>query len=174
MKVEEVMTPEPQCCGFATTLSEAAELLWVKDCGVLPVVEDGKLAGIITDRDICIALGTRRRFAEETSVGDVATRDVQTCSPQDDVHAAMAIMRRARVRRLPVVDQEGKPVGILALNDIVLAAEVNHAAVPYEEVMNTLKAVGEHRADNPAAVTVLESPAPARLKAKAGARVARA
>ena len=74
----------------------------------LPVVEDGKLAGVITDRDICIALGTRCRFAKETPVKDVATREVQTCSPQDDVHAAMAVMRRARVRWLPVVDQEGK------------------------------------------------------------------
>ena len=156
MKVEEVMTPEPQCCGLATNLAQAAELLWSKDCGVLPVVEDGKLAGIITDRDICIALGTRHRIAEETAVGEVATRQVQTCSSQDDLHAAMDVMRRARVRRLPVVNQEGKLEGILTLNDIVRATALNHGAIAHEEVLNTIKAVSEHRADNLGAARVPE------------------
>ncbi|MBZ5678005.1 MAG: CBS domain-containing protein [Acidobacteriia bacterium] len=161
MKVEEVMTPMPQCCGFDTNLAEATELLWNKDCGVLPVVEGGKLAGIITDRDICIALGTRRRFAEEISVRDVATREVQTCALQDDVHAAMAVMRRARVRRLPVVDQDGKVEGILALNDIVQAVDFNHGTITSEEVINTLKTISEYPKYDP---DVPSNPASGRLK----------
>jgi len=164
MKVEEVMTPMPQCCGFDTNLAEATELLWNKDCGVLPVVEGGKLAGIITDRDICIALGTRRRFAEEISVRDVATREVQTCALQDDVHAAMAVMRRARVRRLPVVDQDGKVEGILALNDIVQAVDLNHGTITNEEVINTLKTISEYPKYDPDATTVPSNPASGRLK----------
>jgi CBS domain-containing protein len=164
MKVEEVMTPMPQCCGFDTNLAEATELLWNKDCGVLPVVEGGKLAGIITDRDICIALGTRRRLAEETPVRDVATREVQTCALQDDVHAAMAVMRRARVRRLPVVDQDGKVEGILALDDIVQAVDFNHGTISHEEVINTLKAINEHPKYNPDAETVPSNPASGRLQ----------
>jgi CBS domain-containing protein len=122
MKVRDIMTDEPKCCGPDTNLAAATELMWTNDCGVLPVMEDGKLAGIVTDRDICMALGTRNCRPAETAVKDVATREVQTCEPDDDVHTAMAIIRRAKVRRLPVVE-DGKLAGILALNDIILAAE---------------------------------------------------
>jgi CBS-domain-containing membrane protein len=123
--------------------------MWSNDCGVLPVVEDGKLAGIITDRDICIALGTRNRPAADMTVKDAATGDVQTCAPDDDIHVAMAIMRRAKIHRLPVVSDQGKLEGIVALNDLVLAADRKHGEIDYEEVMNTMKAVSEHRAHKP-------------------------
>jgi CBS domain-containing protein len=154
MKVTDVMTAEPQCCGLDTNLAAAAEMLWIKDCGVLPVVEDGKLAGIITDRDISIALGTRFKPADQMSVREVATRQVHTCSAEDDVQAAMEIMRRARVRRLPVVDEEGRVEGVLAFNDLVLAVDRTHGAITYEAVINTLKAISEHTARKPAAVAV--------------------
>lgn len=144
------MTKEVKCCRLDTNLAAAAELMWTTDCGVLPVMDDGKLAGIITDRDICIALGTQNRPAAEVSAGEVATRDVQTCSPDADVHAAMAAMRRAKVRRLPVLE-EGKLEGILALNDLVEAVDRKRADIDYEEVMNTVKAVSEHRKHKPAA-----------------------
>ena len=144
------MTKEVKYCGPDTDLAAASALMWANDCGVLPVAEDGKLTGIITDRDICIALGTSNRRAAEVPVGEVASQDVQTCSPDADVHAAMAIMRRAKVRRLPVVD-DGKLEGILALNDIVEAVDRKHGDLDYEEVMNTVKAVSEHRAHKPAA-----------------------
>jgi CBS domain-containing protein len=78
---------------------------------------------------------------------------VQTCAPDADVHQALAIMRRAKVRRLPVV-ANGKLEGILALNDLVLAAERRPGGVDYEEVMNTLKAVSEHRGHKPAVSSV--------------------
>jgi CBS domain-containing protein len=145
MKVREIMTEEPRCCHSDTNLAAATELMWNNDCGVLPVVDDGRLAGIITDRDICIALGTRNRPATNIAVRDVATHEVQTCAPDEDVHTAMAVMRRAKVHRLPVVNDEGKMEGVIALNDIVLAAERKHGAIDYEEVMNTIKAVSEHR-----------------------------
>jgi len=155
MKVREIMTDEPKCCGPDTDLAAATELMWSNDCGVLPVVEDGKLVGIVTDRDICMALGTRNGRAAETAVKDVATRGVQTCGPDDDVNTAMAIMRRAKVRRLAVVD-DGKLAGMLALNDIILAAEPRYGTVDYEEVMTTMKAVSEHRgAKKPAAPSVV-------------------
>ena len=156
MKVRDVMTDEPKCCGPDTNLAAATELMWTNDCGVLPVMEDGKLAGIVTDRDICMALGTRNCRPAETAVKDVATREVQTCEPDDDVHTAMAIMRRAKVRRLPVVEDE-KLAGILALNDIILAAEHNHGAVVSEEIMDTMIAVSEHRVNKPAASSVAPS-----------------
>lgn len=145
MNVREIMTKEPRCCQSDMNIAAATELMWNNDCGVLPVVDEGRLAGIITDRDICIALGTRNRPATDIAVKDVATYELQTCAPDNDVHTAMAVMRRAKVRRLPVINDEGKIEGIIALNDIVLAAERKHGAIGYEEVMNTIEAVSEHR-----------------------------
>ncbi len=156
MKVHDLMNKEPQCCGPETNLAAAAELMWSHDCGVLPVVEDGKLAGIITDRDICIALGTRNRLAADMTVKDAATGEVQTCTPDDDIHTAMGIMRRAKIRRLPVVSDGGKLEGIVALNDLVLAADRKHGEIDYEEVMNTMKAVSEHRSHKPVRAETLK------------------
>jgi len=150
MKVRDVMTKQPKCCGPDTNLATATELMWTNDCGVLPVIDDGKLAGIITDRDISIALGTRKQPAAEIPVKDVATRDMQTCTSDDDVHTAMATIRRAKVHRLPVVGDGGKLEGIVALNDLVLAAD-RHGAIVYEEIINTIKAVSEHRGHKPPA-----------------------
>ena len=148
MKVRDIMTKEVKCCGLDTNLAAATELMWNTDCGILPVVDDGKLAGIITDRDICIALGTQNRRATEVRAGEIASHDVQTCAVDADVNSAMAAMRRARVHRLPVVD-DGKMVGILALNDIVDAVDVR-SDINAGAVMDTLKAVGEHRRPRPA------------------------
>lgn len=163
MKVHDIMTKEPQCCGLDTNLAAAAGLMWSNDCGALPVVEDGKLAGIITDRDICIGLGTRNQPAADARVRDVASHEVQTCAPDDDIHTAMAIMRRAKVHRLPVVSNGGRVEGIIALNDLVLAAHRKHGEVDYEEVMNTVKALSEHRS------RAEPRPATARLPAMAAA-----
>jgi CBS domain-containing protein len=150
MKVREIMSREVVSCRPDTNLAAAAALMWDADCGILPVVDDGKLAGVITDRDICIALGTRNRLAAEVPVRDVATHEPQTCAADADVHAAMAIMRRAKVRRLPVFEN-GKLSGMLALNDIVEAADRKHGDLDYEQVVNTLKAVSEHRPHKAAA-----------------------
>lgn len=144
-KVEELMTTHVAACTPGTSLASAAEMMWSADCGLIPVVEDGKLCGVITDRDICIALGTRDRRASELCVSEVATQPVEACEPDSDVHAAMSKMRKARVRRIPVVNPEGGLQGMLTLNDLILAAERKHGALDYEEVMNTLKAVSDHR-----------------------------
>lgn len=156
MKVRDIMTGNPKCCGPDTNLAEAIELMWANDCGVLPVVEEGKLTGIVTDRDVCIAVGTRNCRPSDTTVKDVATRTVQTCAPEDDVDTAMATMRRAQVRRLPVIE-DGKLTGILALNDIILAAAHKYAAVDSEGVMDTMRTVSEHRGQKSAAPSVAPS-----------------
>jgi CBS domain-containing protein len=145
MKVQDIMTKEVACCGPETNLASAVDLMWTNDCGALPVVEKGRVVGILTDRDICIALGTRNRPAAEVTAATVATGDVETCSPDSDIHAAMAVMRRAKVRRIPVIDHEGVLLGLVGLNDIILAVDRTHGGITYEEVMNTVKAVSEHR-----------------------------
>jgi CBS domain-containing protein len=72
--------------------------MWEGDCGVLPVVDDNELVGVVTDRDMYIALATRNTRAAHLRV---ATKKVATCAPEDDVHAALATMREHRIRRLP-------------------------------------------------------------------------
>jgi CBS domain-containing protein len=146
MKVKDVMTERVQCCTPETNLAAAAELMWNNDCGILPVVEDGKLAGVITDRDICMALGTRNYPARDVIVRDVQTANVESCQAESDLQRAMEAMRRAKVRRLPVINESGVVQGILSLNDIELRVDRSHAAdLSYEQVISTLKAIDEHR-----------------------------
>ncbi len=103
MKVKELMTKDVEPCTPFTSLAAAVEALWRRDCGVLPVIDaERRVAGVITDRDIAIALGTREQSANDIPVGHVMSSSVFTCGPDDEVSAAMASMREHRVRRLPV------------------------------------------------------------------------
>jgi CBS domain-containing protein len=142
MNVGEIMTKDVRCCLTGDNLAEAANSIWEVDCGVLPVVdEEGKLQGILTDRDLAIAVGTRNRKASEILVKEVMIRDVKTCGPEMDLEGVMRVMRRAKVRRVPVVDADGKVVGIITLNDLVMAATPKRGPVDYDEVVETLKVV---------------------------------
>jgi CBS domain-containing protein len=97
---------------------------------------------MITDRDICIAVGTRHRPAGEIAVADVMSQDVATCGPTDDVQDAAAIMRLRRVRRLPVVNNEGLVVGLLTLDDIARkAGSAQGVAVSPHEVVALMRAI---------------------------------
>lgn len=143
MKVKDVMTADVRTCTPETSLAEAARLMWEADCGVLPVVDDGALAGIVTDRDMYIALATRNARAAGLKVGAVATTDVATCAPEDDLQTALATMRHARVRRLPVVGFGDSLLGILSLNNVVLAAG-SRDDLSCEDVVRTLQAICGH------------------------------
>jgi len=149
MKVQDIMTQDVKFCGPDTNVAAATEILWRNNCGALPIVDsDGKLVGLITDRDMCIALGTRNCRASELAVGDVATKPVFTCGPNEDVHVALKTLRQHQIRRMPVVGAEGKLEGILCLDEIVLHAQRTELkkGISYEDVVNTMKAICEHRA----------------------------
>lgn len=143
MTVRDVMTSEPVAVAPWTTLAEAAALMLAVDCGVLPVVDHGRLTGIVTDRDLFIALATRNVLASQLSLGEVARHDVWTCGPDDDVRAALDIMRRRQVRRLPVVDAGDRVVGIVSMNDILLAVGGSRAVAP-RAVIDTLQQISAH------------------------------
>jgi CBS domain-containing protein len=143
MKVKEIMTAEPRTCAPDTTLAVAAALMLDGDCGILPVVEKGALVGVVTDRDMYIALATRNTLASQVKVGEVARKTVATCEPEDDVHAALATMKQARVRRLPVVGFGGTVLGIISMNDILLAAGPSKP-VRNDEVVDTFQAICAH------------------------------
>ena len=123
MTVKDVLTVPVTTCRPEMNLAAASALMWEKDCGVLPVLnENGELAGILTDRDICIALGTRNRLPSEVAVREVMGTSPLICKPTDDVRSALQIMREAKVRRLPVVGENGVVEGVVSLGDIVLSA----------------------------------------------------
>jgi CBS domain-containing protein len=143
MKVKELMTTEVRTCSSDTTVAEAAHLMWDGDCGILPVVDDGELVGVVTDRDMYIALATQDARASRLKVGAVATKTLVTCAPEDDVHDVLAAMKQARVRRLPVVGFGSTVLGIVSMNDILLAAGPGKG-VASDEVVQTLQAICAH------------------------------
>ena len=148
MKVKEIMTGEPRTCSPGTNLAAAAALMLEADCGFLPVMEDGKLVGVVTDRDMYIALATRNKRASEMTVGEVVQRPVYTCSPDDDVHDVLERMRQHCVRRLPVEGFGGTVMGVVSMNDIVLASG-RRKPVRDVEVVNTLQAICAHHHASP-------------------------
>lgn len=144
MKIKDIMTREPAICSTSTNLAAAAKLMLDADCGILPVVDDqSKLVGVVTDRDMYIALATRNRLASQVTVGEVARTTVFTCAPDDDVESALQTMRQHRVRRLPVAGFGGAVVGIVSMNDIVLAAGARKP-VRNEAVVETMQAICAH------------------------------
>jgi len=124
MKVKEVMMRTPYHIPLEANLGMATELMWKGNCGFLAVVDaEKKVCGVITDRDICVALGTRNRTAGEVAVEQVVQRKLHACSPEDDIHIALQTMMDEHVRRLPVVDLNGNLVGVVSMDDLVLRAE---------------------------------------------------
>ncbi len=143
MRVKDVMTTEPRTCSLGTNLAAAAELMLDGDCGILPVLDQGKLVGVVTDRDMYIALATRNRRASQMTAGEVVQTPVHTCRPDDDVQAALATMKQYRVRRLPVEGFGGTVLGIVSMNDILRAAG-RKKPVREAEVLDTLQAICAH------------------------------
>lgn len=145
MKVQEIMTTAPEVCRPDTNLAAAVERMWAADCGILPVTDEAmRPIGVVTDRDICIALGTRNRAASAIGVESVMRQAVETCRVDDDVTRALERMKEGRVRRLPVVDALGRLAGILSLNDIILATGSGSKAIKPAAVLETFKAICSH------------------------------
>ncbi len=124
VRVERLMTRDVETCAPDVDLAQAAMIMVRRNCGLVPVVEhgSGRLAGVITDRDICMAAAMRHADAHSIPVGEVMTRRLTTCAPTDEVRLAMRRMSEARVRRLPVVDRLGMLKGIVSLTDLAFAA----------------------------------------------------
>jgi CBS domain-containing protein len=142
MRVRELMTGDVKTCRPETNLAEAVRDMWQTDCGALPVVsEEGRVIGMITDRDICIAVATRGGSADRIAVREVAQGHAYTCLPDDDTTTALQTMKAHKVRRLPVVDADGHVRGILSINDVVTHA----GAATATEVVSTLASICEHR-----------------------------
>ena len=123
MKVRDIMTREVVSCDKETTLAAAARLMLVGHFGTLPVVDDqGRLAGIITDRDIAMAAAALDKSAGHIAVHEAMTATVRRCFSDDDVDAVLKQMAEARVQRLPVIDFAGHVAGIVSIDDIARPA----------------------------------------------------
>lgn len=128
MKVSDIMSADVRMVGPDQTIQEAARTMAEIDAGALPVANDERLVGMITDRDIAIravALG----FSPDTKVSDVMSEDVKYCFDDDDVQKIAENMGEIQVRRLPVMNRGKRLVGIVALGDIATAASADEAGV---------------------------------------------
>jgi CBS domain-containing protein len=149
MKVKELMTVNAKACTPTSNLAEVAGLMWENDCGILPVVaHGGRVVGLITDRDVCMAAAMKHRHLENIAVEDVSSGKVISCHPDDDARAALKTMQENKVRRLPVVANDGTLKGVLSMNDIVLrvqeARDKKTPEVSYADVVTTYKAICAH------------------------------
>jgi CBS domain-containing protein len=117
--VRDAMTENPRSIGASASVVEAARLMREEDIGSLPITDDGKLVGMITDRDIATMVVAEAADPETTSVGDVSSRDPISVEPDKDIEEALQLMARHQVRRLPVVENGGL-VGIVAQADVAL------------------------------------------------------
>ncbi len=153
MDVKEVMSKPVVTCPTSCTLNEAARLMWEFDCGVIPVVgEDGRVQGMVTDRDICMAAYIQGKPLSDIPVSVAMARSVVASHEHDTVESVEHLMQDNQVRRIPVLDAESRPAGIVSLNDLArLAARSKKHAVEHETVA-TLAAVCQPRPREQSAV----------------------
>ena len=124
MKVANLMTKDVACCRTDEPLSAAAERMWTRDCGVLPVLDaEGKAIGMVTDRDICMSTWMNGAPPQALTVSTAMSRSLHSCTPEDSLEKAEKLMRDNQIRRIPVIDGQGELCGILSLADIVRQAE---------------------------------------------------
>ncbi len=125
-KCNEVMTKDPVCCVPNDSVAKAAELMQSENIGSIPVIENKqnqKLVGIVTDRDLALKVVAGALDARSTTVGTVMTHKVVTCHADDDLQKALDAMAGHQLRRIPVVDNDNKVVGIIAQADVATRAD---------------------------------------------------
>jgi CBS domain-containing protein len=120
--VSRLMTRNPATCASTEPLAQAVTRMWDLDIGWLPVVDEGRLVGVITDRDACIAACTRGKRMDEVPVGSAMSDEPWSCGPHDTWAQALAMMREHQIRRLPVRDEQGRLTGVITLGDLARAS----------------------------------------------------
>lgn len=168
MKVQEVMSEHPECCTPEESLADAARVMWDRDCGFVPVVEAGSrtLAGVLTDRDACMAAWTKGRALRDVQVGEVMTRVVVSCGPGDDAESAIELLREHQLHRLPVVDDERRVIGVFSISDAGSTLKRMRGAVRERasaQIGESIAAIHRPRALAPAACATFAT-TPARVE----------
>jgi CBS-domain-containing membrane protein len=150
MKVEFLMTSDVETCSTEDDANRAAQIMWENDCGFVVVLTPGKrVAGTITDRDLCMAAYTHGLALGSIAISEIMSTEVVSCLPDDDVLKVAPRLRAFQVRRLPVIDADGALVGIITLNDLARRAAVERGSsrrsLTLEAVAETLAEVGRPR-----------------------------
>src|SRR5579884_2660893 len=127
MRVRDVMTKNPICAGPTTTVGAIARIMADANCGEIPICKDGRLVGIVTDRDVTCRTVARRLNPEETKAADIMTLLPVSVFEDDALSNAIAIMEQESIRRAPVVDTSGTLVGILSQVDVAMRASYRKA-----------------------------------------------
>jgi CBS domain-containing protein len=150
MKISQLMTVDVKTCRVTDTLDTAVRLMWNHDIGVVPVLDEfGQVVGIVTDRDAAMAALTQSRALYELPVTIAMNKHVVTCRPEDTDAAVAKLMAKNKIRRVPVVDDAQRPVGIVSINDFAIT--MAQGRVSTAEVAGTFAAICEHRPSAPVA-----------------------
>ena len=134
MKIQEIMTTNPACCGPETNLRDVAKLMVDNDCGEIPVVSGGKPVGVITDRDIAARAVAQGRNPLELTARDCMSTPVITVKPDTDVKDCCDTMEKHQIRRVPVVDESGSCCGMVSQADIAQHASARKTAEVVKQV----------------------------------------
>ena len=121
--IREVMTSNPCTIDSDKPVSYAAKMMRDEDVGLAPIVEGDRLVGTLTDRDIAVRVVAEGRDPESTTVKDVASTDVVTVDPEQDLDEALRLMSEHQLRRIPVVEEDGRVVGVVAQADVARQAD---------------------------------------------------
>ena len=132
--VREVMTSKLCSIDTDKPVAYAAKMMRDEDVGIAPIVEGDRLVGVLTDRDIAVRVVAEGRDPEQVKVTEVASRDVVTLDPQQDLDEALRLMARHQVRRLPVVEEDGRLVGVVAQADVAKVADERHTGEVVEQI----------------------------------------
>lgn len=133
-KVHQVMTDSPRCVTPETLVSDAAQLMESEDVGSLPILDGDELAGVITDRDIVVRAIAKGKDPRGMPVREIASSELITVRADDDLTDALQLMARQQVRRLPVVDENNRLVGVLAQADVAATAKEKSVGEMVEEI----------------------------------------
>jgi CBS domain-containing protein len=132
--VREAMTSNPCSIDADKSVAYAAKMMRDEDVGLAPIVEGDRLVGVLTDRDIAVRVVAEGRDSEQTKVTEVASHDVVTLDPQQDLDEALRLMARHQVRRLPVVEEDGRLVGVVAQADVAKEADERQTGEVVEQI----------------------------------------
>ena len=134
MNIRDVMTREVETVKSDTSIREAAELMRDRDIGVLPVVDDGKVSGMLTDRDIVIRSTAAGSNPNDAKAGDAASADIAWCYDDDEVKEVVEKMSEHKVRRLPVMNRSDELVGIVSIGDVAVESSEGMAGEALEDI----------------------------------------
>jgi CBS domain-containing protein len=132
-QIKDVMTPNPTTCSRQSTVVDVAKVMTKEDVGAIPVVEGDRLAGVVTDRDLVVRVLAEGRDPQGTTVGEVASTDVVSVSPDDELDQALQLLAKNQVRRLPVVEGD-RLVGIVAQADVARFGEDRKTGEVVEQI----------------------------------------